>query len=478
MLADDDEYQPKRPTAEQRISDERDLIWSKVKNAEKSRWQELCSLPAVELFFTIQPLWALSCMGNPYPIPAPIASMIENDFVRKKTSLDIPASPALRFGRCAIDFTVGHFGQITLQQESGRDSRYGCAAYPPSGTFVLNRTERDESGDFFGAVVAYFVALFKYVMKKKAPCLRGDSGDGAEEVSQCRQACTQAFRKLHVQYAHILLTKKFTNSSHERGFYEFLYLATMRVLAKFFGLHKLRGLIEDVVNKLFRSEFFRFDFRKQQGEWDALAEYLRQTEWGTNDAECKDPDTMTDVLLSPVSARSTSSVANALERKFTQLVCPPKRISLKRAMQSKSMLFSFKYPDPRTTTDLLAEHSFRPRCKTPSLANRSQRSKPNTPGLSYSVPSSPPVVGSGINAARDRLRNTTSSLGSRSPQGSPAASYSRGLSPVPSSHPASYEYHREVEERLMPHDRFDDISMPLDVLADYFNDAKVSPSLL
>ena len=240
MLAPDEDRDRR-----QKISDERDLIWEYAQHS--ARWREVSRLPEMEHFFVIQPLWFVCWSRKECEVPGPIASVIESDFARKKTSIDIPASPALRFGRCSIDFTVGKYGQIAVQQDSARDNKYGCVAHPPSGTYLLRRSERDESGGYFLTCVSYFHTLFRYLNKQHQLqlLLQGGAARSAQlraEVLEAKAASKVLFRDMHLRYSRTLLAYKFASSCHERGFYEFLYLATMRILRKVFAAPKMHGM--------------------------------------------------------------------------------------------------------------------------------------------------------------------------------------------------------------------------------------------
>eukprot|EP01061_Rhynchopus_euleeides_P024001 TRINITY_DN38812_c0_g1_i1.p1 TRINITY_DN38812_c0_g1~~TRINITY_DN38812_c0_g1_i1.p1 ORF type:complete len:241 (+),score=68.71 TRINITY_DN38812_c0_g1_i1:182-904(+) len=223
----------------QKISEERDALWEYAKAS--SRWREVAKLPEMEHFFLIQPLWFVCWTRKECEIPRPIAGVIESDYARKKTSIDIPASPALRFGRCSVDFTVGKFGQITLQQDSARDNKYGCVAQPPSGTYLLRRVERDESGIYFQACVNYFFALFRYIARKNHASTCNDAQARATMLEE-KTSCKELFRSMHLRYSRTLLAYKFTSCVNERAFYEFLYYATMRMLRRFISSPKLHGM--------------------------------------------------------------------------------------------------------------------------------------------------------------------------------------------------------------------------------------------
>ena len=224
----------------QKIRDERDALLEFVKGS--ARWRELVKLPELEHFCHIRPLWYVCWIRRECEVPGPIAGVIESDYARKKTSIDIPASPALRFGRCSIDFTVGKHGQITLQQDSARENRYGCVAQPPSGTYLLRRAERDESGNYFGSCVNYFFALFNYLAKKHQLAEGAADAQTRAAVAEGKAECKALFKEMHLRYSKALLTYKFTSSASERIFYEFLYYSTMRMLRRFIVAPKLHGM--------------------------------------------------------------------------------------------------------------------------------------------------------------------------------------------------------------------------------------------
>eukprot|EP01062_Namystynia_karyoxenos_P012425 TRINITY_DN14467_c0_g1_i1.p1 TRINITY_DN14467_c0_g1~~TRINITY_DN14467_c0_g1_i1.p1 ORF type:complete len:658 (+),score=220.37 TRINITY_DN14467_c0_g1_i1:78-2051(+) len=403
-----DEAPPSKPTPDQKIADERDSIWDRIRNGRdkkgRPRWEHRPELLAkLEEFFTVQYHWYYVWRGQRCMLPGEIGSTVERAFQHARhAALEIPASAKYRLGRMTIDFTAGteyhdgdgrhdSFGQITLEHfampptardgtitKSDRD--FGATAFPPTGTFELERKERNDSGNFFKHVVRYFIAVFKLMARRAEAehCAEQRPDDGSRptqlkrlqrKVRSAAKSCREWFHRLHRQYVHVLLHYKFpkSNSRDELIFFEELYKSTLRILRRYFRNQKLHPVIDDMVNELFRSGSFKFDFKRQEQEWDELRkQYLQGNDWVPEaEAEAEgDPGSPASAgsptgaapahTASPAAAHYGRGAAHA-ERKFAQLVRPPRRVLLSRAMQQRSPLVLPRFPDKCTSVSLLAK---------------------------------------------------------------------------------------------------------------------------
>ena len=167
-----------------------------------------------------------------------------------------------------------------------------------------------------------------------------------------------------------------------------------------------------------------------------------------------------------------------VERKFTQLVCPPKRLPLHRAIHSRSMLVAYRYPDALTSVGMLQKKCRRFSCAGSGSGGGDDDGLPRRSASrrregGSATPASPAVPDSPLSVASSRppsVATSTRSACSGSAVNAGRARRRFWSIPKEGSGECYKRYQLQLEDGLMPHDQLNDVSLPYEVLSEYFND--------